>query len=1024
MSREVTVTFHLCAERLTGAAPFIFGGCAELGDGDPSKAIPLLAIDSPYSYHRQIRFPALPEKLWYSYCFRPRFGSLILESVPLRHLPDLVGDADVYDRTECITPIDSLVVRFRVRCRTEFGQQLYWCAGSDLSRARQMFYEGRDDYWTCSLRLPLLGERSTLEYHYLLAWDGSDVQWERETAHRIVLAPVTSPAYVEVEDMWRWSDPVLEAFTRSAFVDVINKRGEAEELEIVPNTTQPGFVHVTITARCPALRTSEQLVLVGGSDVLGNWDVGRGVAMSSDGFPDWWSGTIRVPSNAHPFDYKFVVTSRGRHLWETGPNRSCPAPGSPSGPFPATVLITNWYASPNPDLFRGLGVYCPLFSLRTGSSCGIGQYGDIKELADLCNRIGASLIQLLPIRDTNDTGGYQDSYPYRQVSCFALNPIYIDLLAVCPGLPSGLSEAIESSRAVFEAKPEVDYKEVLAFKLRILQEIFRLVDLDADDRFTAFVEAEAAWLRPYALFCLLRDRYGTSDFRRWPDYSTVTDSEVAALCDKFREQLQFTYWVQYVCDVQFQDARRYANSRVIVLKGDLPIGVSQHSCECWMWPRNFRLDMQTGAPPDQFSGSGQNWGFPTYDWDFMERDGFRWWQLRLQRMAKLFQAIRVDHVLGFFRIWEIARAASICGLLGYFSPCLPLSANELERAGLRDLDRYVRPYVRWHLLVEKFGSYAVDVSRRYFEPRNVDRRDDWYDFKPAVNTERKIIAALREDFPDDAATRERYQEGIFELLANVLLIPDESRPRHFHVRTEVGTEKIEMTSAGLRQVPSSSLSELAEPEQSAFRRLYVDFTYRRQTAFWVGKAERKLGVLKESTNMLICAEDLGQITEGIIAALDNSGMLTLRVQRMAKFPSQQFDRPRDFPYLAVCCPSTHDMSSLRGWWEEDPGLTASFWYNELGMHGTVPSSCEPFIVERIIRQHLESNAMWAIFLLQDLTALAGDLRRQPPDAERINQPADPDQIWAYRYPYTVKELQDNYGFVNQLRGLVGATHRI
>lgn len=200
--------------------------------------------------------------------------------------------------------------------------------------------------------------------------------------------------------------------------------------------------------------------------------------------------------------------------------------------------------------------------------------------------------------------------------------------------------------------------------------------------FSRFVDQELEWLRPYALFSLLRDRYGTSDFHSWPDHSTITLREINSQCAKHEEELKFIYWIQFVADKQFKEARSYCTDHGVVLQGDFPLGVNYNSVETWAWPKYFRLHMSSGAPPDENSPDGQNWGFPTYDWNAMEEDNFHWLELRLRRMSDLFQFLCIDHILEFFREWEIPRDSCLRGVLGHFNPCNTIDKADLESRGL------------------------------------------------------------------------------------------------------------------------------------------------------------------------------------------------------------------------------------------------------------------------------------------------------------------------------------------------------
>jgi 4-alpha-glucanotransferase len=161
--------------------------------------------------------------------------------------------------------------------------------------------------------------------------------------------------------------------------------------------------------------------------------------------------------------------------------------------------------------------------------------------------------------------------------------------------------------------------------------------------------------------------------------------------------------LQYHLHLQLSEAHRYANDNGIILKGDIPIGINKNSAEAWVEPHLFNFSGQAGAPPDDFSVRGQNWGFPTYNWGLMEKDGYKWWKQRFSKMAEYFDAYRIDHILGFFRIWEVP-SESVEGIMGHFNPSLPFSADELRGRGYNfNYDRDCLPYIKEYMLDEYFG---------------------------------------------------------------------------------------------------------------------------------------------------------------------------------------------------------------------------------------------------------------------------------------------------------------------------------
>jgi 4-alpha-glucanotransferase len=181
---------------------------------------------------------------------------------------------------------------------------------------------------------------------------------------------------------------------------------------------------------------------------------------------------------------------------------------------------------------------------------------------------------------------------------------------------------------------------------------------------------------------------------------------------------------------------------------------------------------------------------------------------------------------------------------------------------------------------------------------------------------------------------------------------------------------------------------------------------------------QKLPALKRVTNMLICGEDLGLVPACVPRVMKDLGLLSLEIQRMPKDLGRDFSHPKDAPYLSVVTPSTHDMSTIRGWWEEDRVVTQKFYNRELGRSGVAPAKCDPSLCEEVILQHLNSPAMWSIFQLQDLLGIDEQLRHANPADERINVPANPKNYWRYRMHLTLEELVTHTGFADRIHQLI------
>lgn len=436
-----------------------------------------------------------------------------------------------------------------------------------------------------------------------------------------------------------------------------------------------GGALVLLAVDMPSVGPDEVLAVAGDGPGMANWQ--KALPMDGSGFPHW---QIALDS-ADGFEYKFVIADRDTleiKEWEQGENRRCA--GGEDGLLavyadkPHRFGLRHW---------RVAGTAVPVFSLRSCNSFGVGEFLDIKLLVDWAVATGQKIIQLLPVNDTTMNGTWTDSYPYNSVSAFALHPQYVNLVA------AGAKETAEyrSVRDELNSLPKVDYEKVNREKLARLHKLFAksFKKLSVSAEYKEFYENSKLWLEPYAAFCTLRDKFGTADFCRWGDFAEYSDKIPAMLRKDMGDSMDFYCFVQYHLDRQFLQARDYAHSHGVVLKGDLPIGVSKTGVEAWQYPQLFNTDESAGAPPDAFARDGQNWGFPTYNWDEMAKDGYAWWKSRLKKMSEYFDAFRIDHILGFFRIWEIP-AVFKSGLAGHFSPALPYPADELLFEGF-DLER-------------------------------------------------------------------------------------------------------------------------------------------------------------------------------------------------------------------------------------------------------------------------------------------------------------------------------------------------
>jgi 4-alpha-glucanotransferase len=574
-------------------------------------------------------------------------------------------------------------------------------------------------------------------------------------------------------------------------------------------------------------------------------------------------------------------------------------------------------------------------------------------------------------------------------------------------------QEVDKAANHLNAQDHVVYEEVMDIKSKYYKWAFdeqKDAFLKSKD-FRIFYVENKHWLEPYAVFSYLRDKHGTPDFTRWGNYAVYDADKMSKLVDpghKEFEHVAIHFFIQYHLDKQLTEATNYGREQGVVLKGDIPIGIYRNSVDAWMYPHLFNMESQAGAPPDDFSISGQNWGFPTYNWDEMSKDGFQWWKARLQKMSDYFDVFRIDHILGFFRIWEIP-SHGVEGTMGYFNPSLPFSTQEVYNWGIHfDIERLCRPYIREHMLPIIFAEHDGLVRQEYL----AEYAPGHYRLKAAWDTQLKVkehFAKLINSDPEKTGYYEFIRRGLYQLIGEVLFF-------------EAPFTNGEGWNPRVGMQNTFSFRELDDHTRNNIDKLYIHYFYKRHNDFWRDKAMEKLPALKSATDMLICGEDLGMVPDSVPGVMKELSILSLAVQRMPNDSSMEFWHPGDTLYLSVCSTSSHDTSTLRGWWEEDRAKTQRFYNNILGDWGDAPAFCEPWVATQVINQHLYSPSMWSIFPIQDLLAMDGKLRRENPDDERINVPANPQHYWKYRMHLTLEQLlkEDGFnGFIRQLNDQSG-----
>ncbi|MDR1632747.1 MAG: 4-alpha-glucanotransferase [Dysgonamonadaceae bacterium] len=649
--------------------------------------------------------------------------------------------------------------------------------------------------------------------------------------------------------------------------------------------------------------------IAGSISALGQWEPATAPQMQAMG-DGCWSLELDVhDTDRMPIEYKFCLLSpampwkpQASIRWEKGCNRVIHFNERTDD---ATLTIANVEFQEENPLWKCAGLAIPVFSLRSRNSFGIGDFGDLLQMIDWVKMTHQKIIQILPINDTTQTRTWQDSYPYNAISIYALHPLYINLNAMSKLKDVKRRAFYRRQQKKLNALPVVDYETVDKLKWDFFREIFKETGEETlqSKPFTAFFEENKEWLVPYADYCCRRDHSSSSGLY---------------------------YYIQFHAHRQMIQVRNYAWKQGVILKGDIPIGINRDSVEALQEPGYFNSNFQAGAPPDAFSSDGQNWGFPTYNWPAMETDHYQWWKKRFRKMADYFDAYRIDHILGFFRIWQIP-VGQTTGLAGYFYPALPFSISDIEHAGL--------PF---------------------------DRVKD-------------------------------------------LFIEDTTQAQHYHPKIVVW---------GM-----NDYQQLSDTEKQSFNRLHEDYFYHRNSEFWKYQALKHLTPLVNATGMLACGEDLGMIPPTVSRVMHQLQILSLEIERMPKSPDMEFTDLQNIAYQSVCTTSTHDMTTLRGWWMEDRKKTQHYYNNVLKKEGAAPEDCTPEICNQIIYNHLSSSSMLVIIPLQDWLAMDGELRTPDSNSERINVPVHSRHYWRYRMHIPIEELLIAGKLNENIRNLIRNTSR-
>lgn len=916
-------------------------------------------------------------------------------------------------------------VRFSLSISTHYGQHIHlvYTTSPDVPLRDCTIYPlqyEHPDRWVITLS----NVYGTLRYKYILLHDDPfiDPIWEAGPERFITLsliAPLASNFMVR--DKWRASpDSASEIFSTDAFTRVLFRTNPTIGLKLLETristalstalSMTPRAIVVIFRVFVERVQQGDVVHVVGNIPELGDDDPTAAIPLADTHSPTWQAAIATSHHSSSPILFRYIIKRGGTTVAQDQCYRELHLSKADESFLNSSSGTCSVVYAPSEDSFkfelpwRGAGIAIPVFSIRSRTSCGVGEFMDLIKFVDFCKAAGYQLLQLLPINDTNVFDDYRDSYPYSAVSSFALHPQYLNIDQLGP-LPGDLQKEYEKERTRLNEKCEVDVVDVMRSKNRLIRELYKL-NRDKflhSPEFTQWFSQNQNWLVPYALFRFFMTINGTAQYDLWgcrKKYDAIELSDLTHQSSFHFDYIGVVYFTQFYLHKQLKAAADYAAENGVVFKGDLPIGVNRFCTDTWVNPHLFRLHMQAGAPPDYFSKFGQNWLFPTYDWDVMKKDNYGWWRSRLGHMARYFHAYRIDHILGFFRIWEIPQCFRT-GMSGRFFPAYAISRQEIESTGLWDIERCTKPYVHDGLLQHLFHDDWWKIKEEYFQPMH-----GRLSFKEKYNTEKKVEAALT--LSEDATEQERQRADVvkkklFELLNNVCLLQDEDDENLFHPRFMMQT--------------TSSYTELpADNWKRSLLQMQEDYIHKRQNELWRRNGLERLPMMKSASNMLVCGEDLGMVPECVPDVLERTCILGLAVQRMPSGDAE-FGIPSKYKYECVATTSSHDTSTFRGWWEEIPAdVRMRYWTDVMQCNGQQrpPENCTPDIVQWVIEDHLKSPAMWAIFPLQDVLGIDKNLRRKDAKSEQINDPSNPNHVWNFRLHIAIDEVMENEEFMENL----------
>lgn len=719
------------------------------------------------------------------------------------------------------------------------------------------------------------------------------------------------------------------------------------------------------------LKNKDELYIVGSDSRLGSWDTQKGLRLGCVGGFTYYVDIDHIEGSV---EYKFIIKSKNSVYWQLGGNNIYDSSKNDlSEIFHKELMFENY----NPKFS---GVVAPIFSLRHKKDWGIGDFYGLKLLLKFAYRVNMSVVQILPINDTCITMTAKDSYPYNAISTNAINPMFMDMSCF---------ESQNMTAKEANVLSKIDYNIVSINKYKSIwnhTEAY-LSDKNNVRNIERFAEQHNSWLDAYAHFIIMNDTAGLFGYKL-SEYNKNYQNNSFHIF--FKNEILRIKCIQYILHTQLKDISDYANKKNILLKGDLPIGVNPNGLDVSINKEYFNVDFSAGAPPDDFALDGQNWGFPTYNWDIMETDNFSWWKNRMSSLNDYFSAVRIDHILGFFRIWQIPKNQH-SGLLGFFYPSIPLDYNTVNGClnDGWDIDYLSKPIVH--------EDYARKLLGCYFEKV----------------IESKLLLA-------------HCKKGFFNLAEETQVFYDNKNDEVSNILRKLCTEVLFIKHNDnyyprIRPDKTNIFNHIGRDNQALIENIHSDYFFHKNISLWRNVAKKRLSAIKSSSDILLCAEDLGMIPSCVPDVLSELNIMTLEIERM---PKEGQETPwcnlDNLPYNSVLSTSTHDMPPLKLYWHRlSNDEKEDYRARKLG---DIDLNNEKCVLKTIVKNHLLSSSILCIIPLGDLLSFH-DIMSQDASEEQINHPENPDNIWDYRFPFYMDNLIEDNAIIDDISYMIRETER-